>query len=283
MRPMLLCGTMLLLVPSLGVAQIFELYRPKLQAPELPADQDTQALLPGLPAANVQPAPDRNVCSPSNSIAVLERAFLDMTTQGQAQASAQVVRICIGEPGKFALPLYFLAGATGGAAGAQTQGEATASTLLNPLGGNLALALNDDYRMLTLGDHSFLRLTYTVAGRYLHMTDSAGVGVPLVVGTFAGGLRLQTAAWSPGDTTEGVGTAWLQLTVAGDVASKGRLATIFGPNATNWATSINVDMGVKVSGRLNAKISLYHALNDHGIAALRPGVVKVGFDFQTAQ
>jgi len=266
MRAAIFTSVLLSLVPTVGSAQILELYRPP--------DQELRDASGGNPA---------NVCGSQNTVAALERGMLDMTSQGQAQASAQLVRICIGEPGKFALPIYVLAGATGGAAGAEKAADATASTLLNPLGGNLAMLYSDGYELVQIAPHTFAQATISVGARYFQATDSTGAGVPLVVGTFSGGLRLQTAAWSPDDAAKGVGTAWLQLAVAFDVASQGRLATIFGPNATSWASSVSFDLGVKVAGRLDAKLSLYHALNDHGIAALRPAVLKAGFDFGTSQ
>ena len=268
MRSTLLAGLLLLMAPTVGVGQIFEVYRPPTKTHQV------QGRIRSLPDSG-------NVCRQDNRVTTLERGLLDMTSQGQAQASAQLVRICIGEPDGFALPLYFLAGAAGEAAGDAKSGEATASTLLNPLGGNLALAANDDYAFLRWGAHTFVRFSYTLAARYLHMTDSSGAGVPLVVGTGSIGLRLQTAAWAPTDQSEGVGTAWVQVAAAADLASQARLARIFGPNAPNWAFSLNIDLGIKVAGRLDTKLSLYHALDDHGIAALRGAVVKAGFDFQT--
>ena len=222
------------------------------------------------------------LCSTDNTLRVFERGFLELLSDGQAQASAQVLRVCIGEPGMFTIPVYFLAGTSGGAVGSPRAKGATAAELLNPIGGNLSASVAGDVRLRRWGRYTSLGLAYHLAGRYLHARDTSESGVPLFAGSGYVGLRFQTGAWDLADPAN-AGIAWAQVTLAASAASGARLRRVLGAAARATTASVTVDVGLDIAGKVNAKLAWSHVLDDHGIAALRDPPVRVGLDFRPAR
>src|SRR5690242_21904913 len=53
------------------------------------------------------------VCSQGNAAKMFERGVVEAFSSGVLQASSQLVRLCVGQPGNhFRLPIYFFVGAT---------------------------------------------------------------------------------------------------------------------------------------------------------------------------
>jgi hypothetical protein len=247
-------------------AQIVEIRRPPA-----PATRDR------FRASESVPPP--GLCAANNTFKAFERGFLDLLSDGQAHASAQLVRLCIGEPGRFTVPLYFVAGTSGGAAGSPSAQEATAADLLNPIGGNVSVSFTGGGDLARWGDYTTVGFAYHAGGRYLHARDTTDSGVPLYVGSAHVGIRAQTGAWDLASPAT-AGIAWLQVTLAATAASQEGLRRVFGPAAGSTTASLSVDLGVDIAGRVNAKVAWSRVLNDHGIAALRDPAVRIGLDFR---
>lgn len=247
-----------------ATAQIVELHRPAVdKAGEVSALSGTHGL-----------------CDSGRAAEVFERALLEVFTQGQLQAGAQLVRLCIGEPEKFTFPLYLVVGAATPAVGNATPAQNTTAALLNPLGGNLNLQVNNTHRLYVAGEYTELSIAYLLGAKYLRGQSSTNPadGLGLLVGDAELGLRFQTGAFDL-DHPGKAGVFWFQLKSAAHVGSTARLTTLFGTPASS-VINLSAELGIEIADRINLKGSWYETLNNRDVGGLRDAVFKSGLDYK---
>lgn len=227
------------------------------------------------------------VCSGDEHGAAFERAIAELTKSGVVQASSELFRLCIGDPAPnaFRLPVYFFVGATD-PAGAQGDEKALAS-LLNPLGGNVNLAIVHDLTLWHVAPDAAnrvftkLSLAYQVSGKYVTGTDAKTPSTK--IGTAAGfgdiGLRYQTFASNLSLPTDSTGVFWAQAKFAVSGGSKPNLQRIFGDSATSTLPTISGDLGVDVV-MFTLKASFQKVIKDHHVEAWKGWNFRFGLDIK---
>lgn len=270
MRPSLLFLS-LALATSRVTAQIVEVARP-------PAPT-AQAAMTDSAAARAK-SPAAAVCSAGHNLAALERGFLDVLTSGAAQASVQVVRLCIGEPGRFRLPLYFLAGSPGNVGGTNSTNAATFASLLNPIGGFLNGSVSDSYELWPRNkayQYTSFQVSYQASAKYVNGEDTThSTAVPAMIGYADFGFRYQTGAVDLDDPNN-AGIAWIQAKIGANVAGSTQFKRMFGSETAQVIGTVNVDAGITIDKRLNLKLSYETALKR--IRTVEKDQLKVAFDF----
>jgi len=273
MRASLLAVGCLSLLAPLADAQIVEVARPPAPATLRAKPADSVAQLKSPAAA---------VCAKNKNVAAVERGFVDYFSSGATQATVQLIRLCLGEPGRFRLPLYFLAGSPGKVSGGNTMNAATLGSILNPLGGFLNAAVNDSYEIWPRNpayQYTSFQLAYQAAAKYLNGHDTTNTtGVPAMIGYADLGLRYQTGATNLDDVDPSkVGIAWIQVKFGANIAGSTQFKRLFGADAGQILQVVSVDGGVAIDSRLNLKIS-YETTVKH-LRNLDKDQLKLAFDF----
>ncbi|MFH1679359.1 MAG: hypothetical protein ABIH26_01800, partial [Candidatus Eisenbacteria bacterium] len=160
---------------------------------------------------------------------MLGGGFVDYGLNGQIQASAEVVKIYVGEPDGFYLPLYLLTGATSGELGTDELNKGSVFDLVTPTGGTVNACTNAYLSVFSTRKH-VTRVSLSgflsgrlVAGRDINTTDSR-----LAPAVYADiGLTFQTGAWLANGTYEKGGIFWSQAKYAVAYASDSDLEALF--------------------------------------------------------
>jgi hypothetical protein len=224
-------------------------------------------------------------CSLHRSIKVAERTLLNFYNSGLSQATAQLLRICVGEKKIFTVPLYFLAGADVPSLGDAKPEERALTSLVVPTGGAFNFQLTNANPLWTAGDYTSVAVAYQAGVRLNRLPTAAdpAVSESVVSGDFDIGLRFQTGAWDLDDkSTADAGVLWVQAKVGVHLVSDRHLGLVFSPGAED-PSSLSVESGLEIEDRVSIKASWYKVLNNKGIAALRRDVVKIGFEFKPAK
>ena len=209
------------------------------------------------------------------------RQGAELTFNGPGQALVQLVKLHIGEPDGFNLPLYFFLSPSGDVLGGkQDANEPTAASLVNPLGGAVSLTINKDHKVVgKTGKYTSLKISYQLSGK---LVSGSKLPTPTehlatVVGYGDLGLLFQTAAWrenSKGD----LGVFWLQAKIGGSVGSKDNLVQLFGPGVNSSIAHWSIFGGVDINGYLNLKLGLSQVIGKDAVPVFDKPFIKLAFD-----
>jgi len=177
----------------------------------------------------------------------LSAGLMEWGVGGQLQASARVVRLMIGEPGRWQLPVSVYSGVaqpgSNGLAGvgAARLNESITAQLYSPWSGMMNVGLEGQRRWADWGAHSGLRFVFQAGERLLSGYRVGAMGDPLsgkqqllwnhyvVIGWV-----LHTGAWERSDPAH-VGRAWLMV--------RG-LFTYSSPDQLRWLYPLNRFRGI---------------------------------------
>ena len=221
------------------------------------------------------------VCSAKKNFAAFERSAIDITSSGVGQVAVQLVRLCLGDPGHFRVPLYFLGAAANDVAGEQSAVISNLASILNPVGGNFSALVNDSYELWPRKPlrykHTALSVSYQGGLRYTSASDATTAArLNALLGSFEGGLRYQTTAADLADPSRD-GIAWVQVHYSLTTSAKRELRRLFGPGAdASWLPSVRLDAGIAIEGRINLKVSYTRLFTDAGLPS--SSAVKFGLD-----
>ncbi len=231
------------------------------------------------------------LCNRRRALALVERGLLEVFSQGQAQATAQLVRLCVGEPHRLAVPLYLFVGASAPVAGGNQGSVGALNSILDPLGGNLNIRFADQYRLRLRGsppeadsDITWVDWSWQVGGRYFRTDNQVPAGEPRPIFAADGqlGVYLQTGAWAADDPTHR-GVFWSQLRLQGWYTARGTFAEVVGPVRSTVLIIGSADLGIDIPGVVNLRFSASQVLNPQGVSALERGLVKIGLDYQAGR
>lgn len=213
----------------------------------------------------------------------LKNGFFDILSDGNVQASARLLRLNIGEPNKFYLPLFIYTGASGNTFGENKLNKTTVSNLLNPIGGTLNISFNGLQNLVSKSETSLtkLRFAYQFGGRLINGTDSlTNENLNFFNGQGNIGLFFQTGVWEP-ENTDNMGVFYVQLKATGSISSKENLQKLFGANniENNFFYGYSLDAGIELNQVINVKLSVYQYLNNTNISLLKNPIVKFSLDY----
>lgn len=195
--------------------------------------------------------------------------FLDIINNGQVNASARFIRLFIGEPGKFSLPLSFYSGVSANNfSNAQTPTGRTndhlANNFINPLSGLMNVSI-DGLRFFDK------RSPITKTGFLYHIGEKVltgfkqgnlsdpQTGTPITfLNSFASaGGYFQTGAWERNDA-KNIGIFWLTLRYIGTFSHPKILQAILPEIETSgFYHGYSIGSGVEINDLFNLKILYY--------------------------
>ena len=201
---------------------------------------------------------------------VFNAGFIDLISSGQVSASAQLIRLMIGEPGKFSVPLTIYGGVSNAAFSQATpfslnrSNEHLVTQFITPLSGLLNFSvegmpvLSNKERLTKWG------LLYQVGERMLTGYRAFTAGNPLsgrahnFLNHYAlGGVYFQTGAWEK-DKSNQVGVCWMSVRYHICYTDSSQLNVFIENLQTNgFYRGISLSFGVEISYLVNIKAIYY--------------------------
>jgi len=237
-------------------------------------------LWPGLASTQVKGVSSsalRDTAKTSNRVAqpykpeILTSGFIDIVNNGQVNASARFIRLFIGEPGKFAIPLSIYSGVSSNnfqnqqTAAGQRSNEHLVSSFINPLSGlaNISidgvLFFNRKKEKLTRAGFMYHGGIRILTGYKSGLISEPSTGKPInFLNSFgSAGLYFQTGAWER-NNSKNVGIFWLAgryiLRKTGDKQLKEIIPAIE-TNGVYHGWSLG--WGVEINNLVNIKVLYY--------------------------
>jgi hypothetical protein len=210
---------------------------------------------------------------------------IDYISSGLIQANAQLLKINIGEPKKFYMPFYIMAGADKETS-AETDTDVNKSTSVNLLsanGGYLNLGLHGNWspNKLSFGDYTKISLVYQLGAKSIIGKDQlTAERVNLLTGITNIGILFQTAAWNP-DDPDNIGLAWCQFAFSNTFNNDEKIKQIYGNEVNKHFYGINIEAGVEIEKYVNLRFGYYSYLNNKDInKEFKEGIIKLSVDFK---
>ncbi len=201
---------------------------------------------------------------------IFTSGFIDVVNSGQVNASARFIRLYIGEPGKFALPLSLYSGVSSNnfqnpQTTLQRNNDVLVTNFINPLSGLANLSV-DGVIYFSPKKEKITRagILYHLGERVLTgirtgITSSLTTGKPInFLNSFGSmGFYFQTGAWERSNS-KNLGVSWFAFRYIGCYTNPGQLKEIMPDIETNgvyWGYSIA--WGVEISKLVNIKVVYY--------------------------
>ena len=217
----------------------------------------------------------------------LNKGYVDYFTSGSAQASAEVIRVQIGEPNNsFKIPFYLFASASGETFGTDTINQNLIGNLLNPLGGIVNGSFSHQSSIFSTGEYTHLKLSSQLSGKLINGKDSLTDENVLIGSAYTNfGIFFQTGAWV-NDDRENIGIFWFQAKVGASYLDSDNMRALFGPetnNISSFSGNFSIELGIEVNNKINFKTSFYKHFNNESIEGFSEPVFKIAFDHKFKQ
>ncbi len=202
---------------------------------------------------------------------ILTSGFIDVINSGQVNASARFIRLYIGEPGKFAVPLSIYSGVSSNnfqnqqVSGGQRSNEHLVNSFINPLSGLANISIDgivyferDEAKLTRTGFlyHGGIRI---LTGYKSGPVSDVATGMPVnFLNSFGtAGLYFQTGAWER-NNAKNVGVFWLAARYILCKTGETQLKEILPAIQTNglyhgWSAA----WGVEINHLVNIKVVYY--------------------------
>ncbi len=215
-------------------------------------------------------------------VELLGRGFVDFFSNGKMQGTAQLLKINIGEPKGFYVPLYLLVGSSGDGLGSQKKNENTIANLLNPIGGIFNGTINGRNNLYASNSGiTSLKVSYQLSGKLVNAQDTL-TGSSKFLGAGYGnlGLFFQTGAWDP-DEKGNMGVFWVQAKATASYAfNDASYKEVLGKDYTqSYFIGYAIDLGIEINNRINLKAGVYQYLNNQDLELIKNPVFKFSLDY----
>lgn len=223
---------------------------------------------------------------------ILTSGFIDIVNNGQVNASARFIRLYIGEPGKFAIPLSLYSGVSSNTFQGQQNtfmsrtNEQLVINFINPLSGLANLSIH--------GVIFFKRSSqkYTRTGILYHfgeriltgqkvgpITDpSTGKPVNFLNSFGSTGFYFQTGAWER-NNSKNIGIFWLALRYIGCYTNPAQLKEFLPTIKTSGKYyGYSIGWGVEINSLVNIKVLYYKYIRKPEIDYLLP-IYQFSFNY----
>ncbi len=200
---------------------------------------------------------------------ILTNGFFEVASNGQINASARFVRLYIGEPGRFALPLSLYSGVAAnnfqsqpGPVGPRTN-DHLLNAFINPLSGLVNVSVDGVCYLSNQSKLTRTALLYHIGERLLTGYKQAPVtsgqtGQPVnFLNSFAvAGIYFQTGAWERSSGSMGI--CWLSMRYIGCYTGQTQLRQFLPDVVTNGLYhGYSMGGGVEINNLLNLKLLYY--------------------------
>jgi hypothetical protein len=205
----------------------------------------------------------------NNKPEILSSGFIDIINNGQVNASARLIRLLIGEPGKLVIPLSVYSGVSSNnfqnSSASQRSNDILVANLINPIAGltnfsidGIVFLKNDTANITRPG------LLYHIGERILTgiktgaSTDPAtGRPVNFLNAFSSVGLYFQTGAWDR-NNAKNMGITWMALRYIACYTDSRQLEEIISTIQTNgFYHGYSIAWGVDITNFVNVRAVYY--------------------------
>ncbi len=229
-----------------------------------------------LAAQNKIPTPDSALLKKSNSQQpeIFTAGFIDIMNNGQVNASARFIRLRIGEPGKFSIPLSFYGGVSNNTFQSQAgsgaiirSNEQLINQYINPLSGLINISADDILYFSKTKSLTKAGLIYQIGERVLTgyrvgPASNPQTGKPSnFLNSFAtAGLVFQTGAWER-NNDKNMGIFWLACRYIACQSSNKSIKEFLPDIQTNgFYHGYSVGFGIEINSLVSLKAVFYKYL-----------------------
>jgi hypothetical protein len=214
--------------------------------------------------------PDSTKTGKSFKPEIFTSGFIDIMNNGQVNASARFIRLYVGEPGKFAVPISLYAGVSANSfqdknsSGDQDSNEQLVMSYINPLSGLVNISVDGIIFFKRNEKLTKTGLLYHIGERVLtaYQTDKTiepeNVSPINFLNSFANvGLYFQTGAWER-DNAKNVGVFWLAFRYMACYTNPRQIKEFSPDIKTNGLyMGYSFGVGVEINNLVNLKIVYY--------------------------
>lgn len=200
---------------------------------------------------------------------IFTSGFIDIVNSGQVNASARFIRLYVGEPGKFAIPLSLYSGVSSNSFQnptiIQRSNDVLVTNFINPLSGLANISIdgmiffNKKSKKITKAGFLYHFGERILTGiRAGPITDPA-TGKPVnFLNSFGSlGLYFQTGAWDS-NNSKNVGTCWIAFRYIGCYTNPDQLKEFLPAIETNGVYhGYSLAWGVEINNFVNIKVVYY--------------------------
>jgi len=212
---------------------------------------------------------------------ILQSGFVDVNTFGDMQSSAQLLKIRIGEPGVFSVPLIFYTGVTGSPLGEDKTNQSMISNVLNPISGTFNGSFDAQFKIASLDKYKYTKFKGSIQGgaKVMNGKDSLTNEKISFVSAFANaGLRFQTGAWSSADTSN-MGHFWVQAKGFFNYTQDDVMNRLFLGTLDPFQYGFQIDAGIFINKVINLKLNYSNFLNSNSNPLTDKALFKFSIDY----
>ncbi len=205
---------------------------------------------------------------------ILTSGFIDIINSGQVNASARFIRLNIGEPGRFSIPLSLYGGVSNNTFQNTTPGTLLSKSnmhlvneYINPLSGLINVSIEGVWLFGTDSKLTKPGLLYQVGERVLNGTRAGEISDPQTgkpvnfLNSFSSlGLYFQTGAWERNNETD-IGIFWLTLRFHVCKSNPKQIKEFLSGITTNgFYYGYSAGFGIEINKLINIKAIYYKYL-----------------------
>jgi hypothetical protein len=235
---------------------------------------------------------DANATSPvqGQKPEIFTNGFIDIINNGQVNASARFIRLFIGEPGKFGIPLSLYSGVSANnfqnqSIPGQISNDNLISAYINPLSGLVNVSCDGLLYFKKTKNVTKPGIIYHFGERVLTGYRSGPVTDPQTgkpcnfLNSFATlGLYFQTAAWERSNA-KNVGLFWLVIRYHACYTNPDQVKAFLPDISTNGIyTGNSLGIGVEINNLINLKVIYYRYIKKPEIDYLAP-IYQFSFNY----
>lgn len=202
---------------------------------------------------------------------IFTSGFIDIINNGQVNASARFIRLYIGEPGKFAIPLSLYGGVSNNnfqnqsnMGGVQRSNDHLVNQYINPLSGLVNISVDGIVYFRQTRKVTRTGLLYHLGERVLTGYRTGQIadpqsGKPInFLNSFATlGLYFQTGAWER-NNAKNVGVFWMATRYIGCYTNPKQIREFLpGINTNGLYHGFSIGFGVEINNLVNLKVIYY--------------------------
>jgi hypothetical protein len=202
---------------------------------------------------------------------IFSSGFIDVMNNGQVNASARFIRIYIGEPGKFAIPLSLYSGVSANnfqnpnsSTGIVRSNEQLVNQYINPLSGMVNISAEGIVYFRKTGSLTKAGWCYHLGERVLTgfrtgpvANPQTGRPVSFLNSYAASGFYFQTGAWEKSNTNN-LGVCWLAFRYHLSYSNPAEIRDFLPAIQTNGLyTGYSLGFGVDISSLVNIRVIYY--------------------------
>jgi hypothetical protein len=216
-----------------------------------------------------------------SSTEILTNGFIDVQNTGQMNASARLIKIHIGEPNKFSIPVSMYSGVTGnGFSNSAKPNEQMIVNLVNPLSGIFNISI-DGSQQIPRKNSKLTKVVflYQAGQRFLSFTDiSTFQSTTFNNLFFNSGILFQTSAWEK-SKTENIGILQISSRILNIQSNKiiQDYLSLTSRGSSVWAHGLT--FGLEIDKLISFRCSIYKYLSRSTLISYKP-IYQISMNYE---